>query len=382
MWAAILGPVSLVILAIAAVITILVALYKKFEGFRNVVHAVIDPIINIFRSLGEIFGSVIDGLLDYWDLFIGVFTLDGDRIKKAWASLWKHCADIINEVQVLIQHAVMIIVWGIEDAFNSLMPKLKKVIFFVVDYWDEMLGTVYSLIFRWLDSLWEGVKSVFHSALNLIGSILKGYISGYVAIFHGILTAAKSVWNGVKEAAMNPLKWIEDKLKAVAGVISKVMGLFHKTAVSATVAVVAQLPAPAATNPTQKPPVPITSTDHPNHPMNKTAVPTRQPTQAAVPVDDHAAKMALLDEKVAKLVSNLNADLSSSASNQNIDNILKAQSSAQKTANNKTVTSTTQTHIDKIEIQTKATDAAGIAKDMDSAVKSHSLIDHADTGMV
>jgi len=46
-----------------------------------------------------------------------------------------------------------------------------------------------------------------------------------------------------------------------------------------------------------------------------------------------------------------------------------------------TSTSTRETHIGQITVQTQATDAKGIAKDIGGAVKSHGLVDQADGGM-
>ncbi|WP_368918298.1 hypothetical protein, partial [Staphylococcus haemolyticus] len=46
-----LGPVGLAIAAVLAIGTAFVVAYKKSETFRNIVHVVIDPVVNAFKNL-------------------------------------------------------------------------------------------------------------------------------------------------------------------------------------------------------------------------------------------------------------------------------------------------------------------------------------------
>jgi hypothetical protein len=333
-WLAIFWPIGLVVAAIAGVVAVLVMLYKKFEGFRNVVDTVFGFVKDVFMEVGAVCSKVFGVIMAWFEALWSLWSFDTKKIGAAWGHLWALVADLINEAFVLISFVAMKIAWALQDAFRSAM---------------------------------EGIKSLFH-----------GYIAVYIAIFHGLLAAGKAVWNGLKTAAHAPLQWIEDKLKLIGKVIAKVMGMFHKTAVAATAVAVAHLPAAPATGATQKAPVSVTSTEHPNHPANKT-VPVRQPTEAKT--DEKAATAA----RLAKFQEDWKAY---EAKHQPAPGGLAAVIAAQHKAQSSTVKSapvTNNTHketsIGVINVNTQATDANGVAKDIGGAVKSHSLVDHADGGM-
>ena len=333
MWLAIIWPVALVVAAVAAVIAVLVKLYNKFEGFRNVVDAVFGFVKDVFSEVGAVCAKVFGVIMAAFEALWSQWSFDTKKIGAAWGDLWAKVADLINEAFVLISFVAMKIAWALQDAFRSAM---------------------------------DGIKVLFAK-----------YIAVYVAIWHGLLAAGKAVWEGLKTAAMAPLHWIEQKLKAVAAVIKKVMGMFHKTAVTATVAVAAHLPAPAA-SPTQKPPVPVTSTEHPSHPANRVGQPAKQPTEAARKEDDVAARLV-------KFQNDWKAYEDKHKPSGGVPAILDAHKAAQAaTVKSAPVTNNNhkETSIGTINVNTQATDANGIAKDIGGAVKSHSLVSHADGGMV
>jgi MFS family permease len=255
-WVMATGGLILLIPLIALLIGGIVKLYNKFEGFRNVVGSVFNWIKNyvvtVFLAIWDVIKDVFAAASDAVNIFVGIFTWNGDKIKESWHSLWEHC------------------------------------------------------------------KAALHMAWMIILFIILSQVTLIIGLFGKLLTAGKAMWSGLKEAAMEPLRWIEEKISKIVGMVTKVASIFGKAIVTAAVAVSGGAGAPA------------------------------------------------------------------SASTPSIHTVLAQQGQAQQAAisRNTTNQSNRETHIGQITVQTQATDAQGIAKDIGGAVKSNSLVDHADRGMV
>jgi hypothetical protein len=255
-WVMATGGLILLIPLIALLIGGLVKLYNHCEGFRNVVDSVFGWVRNYVMTV----------FIAIWDVVSNVFAIIGD------------------EINLLV---------GI-FTFNG--DKIKEA-------WH---------------SLWEHCKAVLHMAWMIILFIILSQVTLIIGLFGKLLTAGKAMWSGLKEAAMEPLRWIEEKISKIVGMVTKVASIFGKAIVTAAVAVSGGVGAPA------------------------------------------------------------------SASTPSIHTVLAQQGQAQQAAisRNTTNQSTRETHIGQINVQTQATDARGIAQDIGGAVKSSSLVDHADRGMI
>jgi hypothetical protein len=255
-WVAATGGLILLIPLIALLIGGIVKLYNHFEGFRNVVGSVFgwirNYVLTVFLAIWDVIKDVFSAATDAVNVFVGIFTWNGDKIKESWHSLWEHC------------------------------------------------------------------KAALHMAWMIILFIILSQVTLIIGLFGKLLTAGKAMWAGLKEAATEPLRWIEEKISKIVGMVTKVASMFGKAIVTAAVAVSGGAGAPA------------------------------------------------------------------SASTPSIHTVLAQQGQAQQAAisRNTTNQSNRETHIGQINVQTQATDAQGIAKDIGGAVRSRSLVDHADGGMV
>jgi hypothetical protein len=64
------NPISLVIIAVAALVGAIVYAWKNFEGFRQIVYGVGNAALAVFGGIGDFVGGVLDGI---WELLKGVF---------------------------------------------------------------------------------------------------------------------------------------------------------------------------------------------------------------------------------------------------------------------------------------------------------------------
>jgi len=157
MWLAITWPVALVVAAVALVVGALVYLYNKFEFIRNAVGAVgqaMKKAWNIFiieiYAAWEVAKNFFAAIFDYWDLLWGIITLNGDKIKSAWARMCGHLGEAFKLLGAMIRLYVMTIYYDTVDAFNKIWPAIK----------DEAMK-----FFTWIADKFLGVAKVMNKLL-------------------------------------------------------------------------------------------------------------------------------------------------------------------------------------------------------------------------
>lgn len=138
-WVAALWPILLVVAAVAAVIGIVVLLWKKSELFRNVV-------TGVWNAIKAVVGSVASAVKTAW-------TASLNAIKSAFST-------VVNWIKAA---------WNtVSDAIKSAVKTVKSV---VVNTWDAIKSAIKAVI-DWLGQAWareiQGLKNI----VSGLGSIL------------------------------------------------------------------------------------------------------------------------------------------------------------------------------------------------------------------
>ncbi|HAR6113071.1 TPA: phage tail tape measure protein [Staphylococcus pseudintermedius] len=270
-----LGPVGLAIAAVVAIGTAFVVAYKKSETFRNIVHTVIDPVVNAFKNLWntakEVFNSlksllsgntlptvdllskimpkatanrVTVNLMKVRQTFINVFNAIwnfGREIGGKIASFWKQNGDDV--IQAFVNIGNFFKVFFIELR-NLIGPNLRELGTLVKTIFTNIIVPTIQIamkvIWEVMKFLWPLIKTLIVDTWNNIKNIIKGaldVILGIVKIFSGIFTGQwGQVWNGVKQIFSGALTliwnlvqlWFIGKILKVV----KLFGGFFKSAIS------------------------------------------------------------------------------------------------------------------------------------------------------
>ena len=192
------NPVVFIIVAIAAVIAILVVLYKKCAGFRNFVNA-------MWKVIAK-------GAISAWNWIKGVAiaTWKGIVAYLKWASgIWK---SIFNGITAYIKFCIN--VW--KAVFKGILIVAKMV-------WN---GIKVSAVATW-NNIKTGirlVKAVFTGDWNTIKSIALGVWNSIKSGFSGMIEGVKSILSGV-------VKYFSDKfneIKSKAQNLPLIGGMFGK----------------------------------------------------------------------------------------------------------------------------------------------------------
>ena len=261
-----LGPVGLAITAIVAIGTAFVIAYKKSETFRNIVNAVIDPVVNAFKNLRNTAEVVFNALKNLFSgnslptvdilskimpkataikvtatlmqirqVFIDVFNAiwqfgqdiglklgqfwnqNGATIMQAVTNIWNTIVTVFTEVKNFLWPILQELGGVVKTVFmNVIVPAVKigmQIIWGVMKFLWPLIKTL-------VVDTWNNIKNIINGALDIILGIVK--------IFSGLFTGQwKQVWNGIKQVFSGALTLIWNLIQLwLIGKILKVVKIF------------------------------------------------------------------------------------------------------------------------------------------------------------
>lgn len=170
------NPITLVILAITALVAVFVVLWNKCEGFREFW-------INLWEGMKEVAGKLWEWLQDTGKACIEGLVSTWDGIKEWWSGLWQW---LKNAPQAL---------WDwMTNLFSNVWESMKS-------GWEAFkLGfqEMWTGIKDWFSQLWEGVKGVFGDALGWVTTTFSTTFDGITQIWEGIKQYFTGAWEAIK----------------------------------------------------------------------------------------------------------------------------------------------------------------------------------------
>lgn len=119
-----LNPITLIIIAIVALVAAIIVLWNKCEWFRNMVAV-------MFEALKKAFSATIDFFKGVWSGFVAIWDYVINGIKTGWQNFCEFLTNVWNGV-----------VNGVKSAWNGITAPFKAVI--------DAIGNI-----------WQGIKSLF-----------------------------------------------------------------------------------------------------------------------------------------------------------------------------------------------------------------------------
>lgn len=249
-WLATLGPILLVVAAIAAVIAIVILLWKHSETFRGIVLGVWGAIKAAVQAVADWFtgvlvptlvgawNSIIAGLRAAWSVITGVITA-GIAIVKAvitaglniiravWNAYWKMFGPLLRAVWRLIV-AVIKLGWTIiRGLFILYLNMIRSVTSSVFNAIRSVISSVMGVIRSVISSALKFIQGIFKSVWGYIGPYVKGVVSGLQKVissaWDAIRSGTKAAWDTVKQVVSTA---IDAVVKTVSGLKDRVVGFF------------------------------------------------------------------------------------------------------------------------------------------------------------
>ncbi|QCW22021.1 tape measure protein [Gordonia phage Yakult] len=182
------NPITLVVIAIAALVAAVVLAYKNSETFRNIVQAAWE---GIKTAISFVWNSVLKPI---FDSFVGALKWVGGAVMWLWNNAVVPAFDAIKTVIAVWWGAVQIyfnlwkaIIGGIGDA--------------VMWFWHNAVEPAFNTVGAIIKTVWETVISPAFDAL-------KGSLQSVGDFFGTIAGAIGKAWDGIKSAVASPINFV------------------------------------------------------------------------------------------------------------------------------------------------------------------------------
>lgn len=232
------NPISLIVVAIAALVAALVLAYNKSETFRGIIEAawsgiqsVIGVVVDWFQTyLLPVFEAVWEGIkIAIWVVVTAIAVYI-----EAFKAVLQGIADfILTYVWPYIQQAWegikagAQVLWGyMQQAWDGIKAAIQTVSDWVSSYIVPALAAAWNGIKAGADLLWSGIQAAWNG-IKAAASTVVGWFQSYVqpvlgAVWNGIkagadllLSGIRAVWDGIKAAASTVVSWFQTYVQPV-----------------------------------------------------------------------------------------------------------------------------------------------------------------------
>lgn len=198
-----LNPITLIIIAIGALVAAIVVLWNKCEWFRELCYS-------LFEGLKQAWDATVQFFKSCWDWFVGLWNAAVEGVKNIWQGICDFFKLIWQGVCAYFEF-----VWNVwKTAFEVVVNVIMAI-------WQGLCNTIKSIwegIVNTIKSLWNGFKSIFESVGNSIRSVWNGLTSMISSVWNGVVNGVKSAWNGIIspfQSVVNSIKNIWDGIKSM-----------------------------------------------------------------------------------------------------------------------------------------------------------------------
>ncbi|WP_150887876.1 phage tail tape measure protein [Staphylococcus auricularis] len=246
------GPIGITVAAVAALGTAFVIAYKKSETFRNVVHTVIDPVVegvkklwftvkNVFTGIKNLFqgnddlggkllnklfppgvveaiSNTIDFIKEKFTVVFGAVSDFAHKIGETLSTFWEENGTQIIEALTNIKNFIQPIIEAIKNIVVGAMMIIWNIMKFI---WPAI---------EWLiKSVWENVKGIISGALDVILGIVKIFSTLFTGDWKGLWDSIVQVLKGVVQVIWNLVQlWFIGKILKLFKVFGRfAVGIFR-----------------------------------------------------------------------------------------------------------------------------------------------------------
>lgn len=210
------SPITIVILAIGALIAAVVLCIKYWPQISEAAGKAWDAIVRAWSGAVKWFG-------DIWNGIVKVFSVVGSWFGKTFSDAWNGIKKIWSVVVGWFQT-----LWnGIVTVFSVVGSWFEKVF---SDAWNG-IKTVWSVVVSWFKGVWDGIVQVFNVVSAWFGKVFSDAWNGIKTVWSVVIGWFQSIWDGIVKVFSVVGKWFSDTFSAAWGGIkmawSAVVGWFQ-----------------------------------------------------------------------------------------------------------------------------------------------------------
>jgi len=204
------------------------ALYKKHEGFRNLVDGVWGKIKDTagkaWGGVKNIAGQTFDNMKQSWSMFKDVAGRAWDGIKGAASTAWggmktaaSATGDFFKNVWGKTRDGAVAAWNAVINFFKSIPDRIKQIFSKVTEIFKSIFGENITNI---VSNLFNQVKNIASDFFGIFKALFSGNFDKVKEIIGGLGEKFASVFNTIKELVMAVVNFIFGKFKAVGDFIS------------------------------------------------------------------------------------------------------------------------------------------------------------------
>ncbi|MCM0582796.1 tape measure protein [Weissella diestrammenae] len=192
------NPISLIIIAIAALVAGLVYFFTQTKTGQQIVKAVWDAIKNAIQSVVDWFtNTALPAIQSFIDGVKNVFQSIGDFISNVWHG-------ILNVIQTVINGIVQFV----SDGWNGLVSTITSVVTTI----SNVISSVWNGIVNFIKGAVDSISSTISNVFGAIGNFISG-------VWNGIANGVSSAWNGIVNSVKNAVSGVWNAITSTFGKI-------------------------------------------------------------------------------------------------------------------------------------------------------------------
>ena len=221
------NPLSVIIIALTALVAGLIYAYNHSEKFREIVNnafakvkevvsTIVDALVTFFTetvptalgSMIEWFKSIPEKISSAISTVVSVVSEVFNSVKTTVTTILNAILSVVNTVWNGIKTAIQIVVNAIHTVISTVFNVIKTVITTYVNAWKTVITTVWNAIKTVITTVVNGIKTVITTVFNAIKTVI-------TTIVNGIKTTVTTVWNGIKSVITTVINGIKSVITSV-----------------------------------------------------------------------------------------------------------------------------------------------------------------------
>lgn len=214
------NPITLVVVAIGALVGILAVLYAKNEDFRNGVNAALDAISAKIQEvvafvqpyveaamqvIGQVVTQVITDLTPVIQSIGEAFSAAWSLVQTVWAWASAFFQAIFQSIVVIFTPFAPIISGFFQGAWIIIQSIWNVAVSFFQTVFDLITGvfsTIDAVLSGDFQSAWASIQGIFEGVFGFFSTVgqnvVEGIKGGIAAVWNGLVSFVQGLWDGIK----------------------------------------------------------------------------------------------------------------------------------------------------------------------------------------
>lgn len=210
------NPITLIIAAIAALVTAFIYLWNNCDGFRQFW---IDLWENVKQTAVTVWNAIKEFFAQVWEAIKTIFSTVFEVIKTLVTTYFNLYKTIIQTVFNTVKTVITTIWESIKGVFTTVFNVIKTLVTTYFNIYKTIIQTVLTIIQMVITTVWNTIKTVITTVLNAIKTIFSTIWNAIKTIISAVVGAIKGLITGNFTAVKNSITTIMNTIKSTISTI-------------------------------------------------------------------------------------------------------------------------------------------------------------------